>query len=119
MAFNYCTSGAIVTKAGSNVSSTAIASSAIMQQFSNEAEAFINVMTRHDWATAPLPSTNYLGILSEVASDLAATMLIAYDMSGYTARGEAEDMINILYDRAMKGIKMLADYKTKETLGVN
>ena len=119
MPFGYCTSGAIVAKAGKNASSTAIASAALLEQFSTEADAYLNVMTRHDWSTAPLPSASFLPILSDVASSIAAIKIISYDMSGFTSRGEAEDMINILYNGIAKGIEMLKDYKTKDTLGVS
>ena len=37
-------------------------------------------------------------------------------MSGYTSRTEAEDMINVLRDAALRGMSLLRDKKTKEIL---
>lgn len=119
MSFTLCTSGAIVMKAGVYVNQTAAVSGAILQQFSDDAEGFINAMTRYDWvANYNAISTNFKPTLSDAASCFAASYLIAYDMSGYTSRGEAESIINVLYDRGMKAIKVLADSKLKTKMGV-
>ena len=111
----FTTSAAVVIKAGRNVNTTASTSAAILQQFITESDAFINTATRHNWAS-PAPSAAFSSILSQTSSDLAAISLIAYDMSGYTGRGEAESMINVLHDRAMRGINLLKDEKVKEVI---
>ena len=54
------------------------------------------------------------GILKEVASDIAAIYVIQYDMSGFTSRIEAEDMINILRDAALRGLSILRDKKVQD-----
>ena len=51
MSFTLCTSGAIVTRAGADANSTATSSGAILAQFSDEAEGFINTYTNVDWVT--------------------------------------------------------------------
>lgn len=118
MSFKLCSSGAIVIRAGANVNSDASASGAILEQFSNEAEGYVNATTRYDWVT------NYTSIgaefkpmLATATSCLAAADLIAYDMGGYTGRGEAESMINILYDRATRALTKLTDDKNKTKMG--
>ena len=115
-------SGACLIKAGKNVSSDFSASGASNAKWEtviNEVTAQINAATRIDWsgAYATLPA-NTKQVLGETASCLAAIYGIAYDMSGYTGRGEAEDMINVLRDIALRNLKTLDEGKTKEFLGV-
>ena len=117
MSFTLCTSGAIVIKAGKNVSSSAV-SGAILEQFSDEAEGFINAVTRYDWvANYSKVGANYKPILADAVSALAGSYMVAYDMSGYTNRGEAEDVINILHDRASRAIAILKEDKHKTKMG--
>ncbi|GAF93672.1 unnamed protein product, partial [marine sediment metagenome] len=40
-----------------------------------------------------------------------AIYCIQYDMGGYTSRGEAEDMINILRDQANRRLSLIIDKK--------
>jgi len=78
-----------------------------------QVESFINVSTRYNWSDAYSGlNADVKGILKECASNLAAIYVISYDMSGFTSIGEAEDMINVLYQRAMDCIEIL---KTKDT----
>lgn len=120
MSFTLCTSGAIVIKAGAGVASGASISPSILEQFSNEAEGFINSATRYDWVTNYASvGSNYKPILADVASCLAACYLIAYDMSGYTSRGEAESLINVLHDKAIRIIEILRDDKVKTKMGIS
>jgi len=49
-----------------------------------------------------------------VASNLAAIMVIQYDFSGFTSRIEAEDMINVLRDAALRGMSILRDKKQQD-----
>ncbi len=118
MAFILCSSGAIVVKAGANASSYAITSGAILTQFSNEAEGLINSMSRYDYTTNYGSLTaNAKTLLGEIASNLAAIYVIQYDMSGFTTRIEAEDMINVLRDGALRGLSLIRDEKTKTFIG--
>jgi hypothetical protein len=112
MSFTFCTSGAIVYKAGLNVNANASTSGAILSQFSDEAEADICTATRTDFIAnyANVP-TNFKPTLADAAACLAAISLIAYDMSGYSGRGEAEDLINVLYDRSNYCISILKNIK--------
>lgn len=119
MSFTLCTSGAIVIRGGAGVSTDASTSAAILEQFSDDAEGYINTTTRFDWITNYASvKANFKPMLAVAASCLAAADLIAYDMSGYTGRGEAEDMINILYDRAQKAISKITDDKGKTPMGI-
>ena len=114
MSFTLCSSAAIVIKAGANASSTAKASGAILQQFSDEAEDFINAATRYDWVTNWGSASGSLvaNAVADATACIAATSLIAYDMSAYKSINE--NLINVLYDRAGRVIEYLKAYKKPE-----
>lgn len=110
-----CLSGSAVLKAGANVS-TAF-TEANYTELINQAESFIVVATEYDWVTNyGTISTNKKKILEEATSNMTAIYLIEYDMSGYTTRQEAENMINILRDRYMQCIGMLVTETNKDYL---
>jgi hypothetical protein len=80
-----------------------------------QVEAHINVITRKNWSDAYSGlNVDIKGLLKEIASNLAAIYVIQYDMSGYTSRVEAEDMINILRDAALRGLALLRDKKIED-----
>ena len=84
-----------------------------------DVEAVINCMTRYDWSTADAATSltaTVRGILIDTGAALAAIQGIAWDMSGYTSRIEAEDMINVLRDNALRNISILRDKKTQAFL---
>lgn len=115
MSFTLCSSAAIYYKAGINANANAMASGAIMAQFSDEAEAAVCSATKHDWITNwATENAQFKTSASDAAACLAGIMLISYDMSGYTGRGEAEDMINVLYDRANYQIGILKNIKSPD-----
>ena len=109
----FATTAEIQRKAGANASATSKAE-AYTNDFVAQAESFINVATRHNW------SDDYSGlnvdtrdILKEVASNLAAIYVISFDMSGFTSRIEAEDMINVLRDSGLRALSILRDKKNE------
>jgi len=107
-----CLSGVAVFKAGANAPTLTEAQYdyAILQ-----AESTIYSAMRNDLSGAYAtlsPSVKY--ILEGVCSDLAAINIISYDMSGFTTRIEAEDMINVLRDSALRGLSILRDKKTQD-----
>lgn len=88
---------------------------AYINSYISQAESFINSYCRYNF------SDNYSslnidkkGILKEVASNLAAIYVIQYDMSGFASRTEAEDMINILRDGALRGLAVLKEQAAKD-----
>ena len=93
---------------------------AFANSYALQAEGLINAIARRVFAvnaaafTALPAGAKYL--LTEIASDLMAIYAITYDFSGYTSRVEAEDMINILRDAALRGLAVLRDKKTVEFL---
>ncbi len=112
----FATTAEVERKCGANVSSVSKAE-AYVNDYMTQVESRINAVTRFNW------SDNYSGLnadvkglLKEVASNLAAIYAIQYDMSGFTSRIEAEDMINILRDGALFGIALLHDKKLQTSM---
>lgn len=110
----FCTTAEVERKAGAGASATSVAE-AYTNDYVAQAEGLINSICRYNF------SDNYGSlnvdvktILKEVASNLAAIYVISYDMSGYTTRTEAEDMINVLRDGALRGLSILKDKKVQE-----
>jgi len=117
MTWTYCSSAQIIRKAGTNVNSTIAASSQAIADWEDMAEAVINTSTRKDWTAAYSGlGANFKVILSEAAACLAAMQLISYDMSGYTGKREAETMLDVLRDCAVRDIEVLKDEKNKEKM---
>ena len=112
----FATTAEVERKAGAGasvVSKTEI----YVNDYMTQAESTINVMTRFNWSDAYTGlDVDVKGILKSVASDLAAIYVIQYDMGGYTSRTEAEDMINILRDSALRGMSILRDKKQQTFL---
>ena len=110
---NIVLSGACARKAGANVS-TAITEAAWSEWMSG-AESTINVATRNNWTNSyTTMSEDVKYIIAETVSSLVAINAITYDMSGYTSRGEAEDMIVVLRDAAIRNISFLKDKKAED-----
>ena len=103
------TDAEVMQKAGTNVDvgfTDAMKTAAGLQ-----AESVVNCMCRYNWSDAVTAGLNadVKGILSDVASSFVAIEGICYDMSGYTSRIEAEDMINVLRDSMLRGLSILRD----------
>lgn len=109
MAGTLCLSGAMLLKAGKNVSSDISVSDTKCNSFINEAECYVIGATKTNWIDtyATLNADKKL-ILQEAVSNLAGIYAISYDMSGFTSRAEAELMISVLYRRAMDCLKVLS-----------
>ena len=109
-----CTLSEATNKAGANASTNG-KNEALVSNFVKHAEGVICSVTRYDWVDAYSGlSDDVKYILNQVASDMAATYIITYDMSGYTAAtGEAETMINIYRETIARGLSLLRDQKVK------
>ena len=117
MVTTLCISGAALLKAGANVSTAFI--EADYTQLINQAESLINVDTRFNWTDVySTLDVDLKYILEDVCSSLAAMSLINYDTSGYTTRGEALTMLDVLDDKANKGLKILQDIKAQDFINV-
>ena len=110
----FATTAEVERKAGANASATSKAE-AYVNDYMTQVESLINSVTRFNWSDAYSGlNADTKGILKEVASDLAAIYVIQYDMSGYTSRVEAEDIINVLRDSALRGLAILRDKKAQD-----
>lgn len=110
----FATSDEILVKAGKNVESTG-STEARINALCLQAESLINCVTRYNWSDAYSSlNADAKGLLSEVESNIVAIYLIMFDMSGYTSRVEAEDMINVLRDAALRGLALLRDKKVQD-----
>lgn len=106
----------ILLRVGTNASAT-VKAAGWFDTIILDVEAVINCLTRYDWSTADAASTlntTVRGILIDTGACLAAIEGISWDMSGFTSRIEAEDMINILRDIAMRNMSILRDKKTQD-----
>jgi hypothetical protein len=108
-----CTEAEIVFKEGANVSASV--TEAHHNMAVAQAESFLVCVTRYNWID------NYASLnedvkrmLSEAVSNLAAVYSIQYDMSGYSSRVEAEDMMNILWARFLQITQLLTDQNTAD-----
>ena len=102
----------VARKAGANVSAISTTDS---NDYLTQVESQINSDCRFNFSDVyDSLNADTKGILKETASNLAAIYAVAYDMSGYTSRIEAEDIVNILRDAALRNLKILKDKKTTD-----
>jgi hypothetical protein len=112
----FATTAEVQRKAGANASATSNVE-AYINDFMTQVESHINATTRYNWSDQYSSlNADVKGLLKEVASNLAAIYVIQFDMSGFTSRVEAEDMINVLRDAALRGLALLRDKKTQDFL---
>jgi len=106
----------ILLRVGTNASAT-VKAAGWFDKIILDCEAIVNCMTRYDWSTkdaATTLNTSVRGILIDTGACLAAIEGIAWDMSGFTSRIEAEDMINVLRDTALRNMSILRDKKVQQ-----
>ena len=79
-----------------------------------QAESMVNVLCRFNYSdTWASDNVEVKGIISDIVSSSVAIQAISYDMSGYTTRTEAEDMINVLRDGMLRNMSVLRDQKNQ------
>lgn len=79
------------------------------------AESTVNCLCRYNFSDAYATlNVDVKGLLNDVVSSLVAIEAISYNMEGYTSRVEAEDMINVLRDGALRGLSLLRDKKVQD-----
>ena len=106
----------ILLRVGTNASAT-VKGAGWFDTIILDVEANINILTRYDWSTADAATTlntTVRGILIDTGASLAAIQGISWDMSGFTSRVEAEDMINVLRDTALRNLSILRDKKNQK-----
>lgn len=109
----FATSDEILVKAGENYDTSI--TEARINTLCLEAEAEINCVTRYNWSDAYSGlNADVKHILSEAESNLVAIYIITFNMSGFTSRTEAEDIINVLRDGYLRCISILRDKKVQD-----
>lgn len=118
MTTTLCISGQALLKAGKNVStdlSTGTSAAAKVDQFINEAECYINSITKYNWIDAyGSLNADYKLLLQNICSNLAGMYCINYHMGSYTSRGEAETMLDVLWANVQQGLKRLEEEKIRD-----
>lgn len=110
----FATSDEIMVKCGENVDATGDTEARI-NALCLQVESYINCTTRYNWSDAYAGlNADVKGILSMCASDMVASYLIAFNMSGYTSRLEAQTMLDVLRDRYVNALKLLEEMATKD-----
>lgn len=110
----FATTAEVSRKAGDGASTTAN-TEAYINDFMTQVESEINCMCRYNFSdNYSSLNVDVKNLLKEVASNLAAIYVIQFDFSGYSSRTEAEDMINVLRDAALRGMSILRDKKTQD-----
>jgi hypothetical protein len=110
----FATTAEVQRKAGANASATSKAE-AYVNDFMTQAESEINALCRFNFSDAYSGlNADTKGILKQAASNLAAIYVIQFDMSGFTSRTEAEDMINVLRDGFLRNMSILRDKKAQD-----
>ena len=108
--------GEIKSKEGANVS-TALTDD-MHDAWVLQAESKVNVIMRinfSDLVTAGM-NADVKGILSDIVSSMVAMNGIMYDMSGYTSRAEAENMVDVLRDGIQSGWSLIRDKNATQFL---
>lgn len=102
-----------VRKAGANASAVSILDT-YTDAWGHQAESFVNAATRFNWSDKyGALNEDVKFLLEDAATDLVAIRIIAYDMSGYSTRNEAESMISVLRDSALRSISVLREIKSQ------
>lgn len=79
-----------------------------------QSESVINCLTRYNWSDAYSGlNADVRRILSETSACLVGNAIISFNMSGFTSRTEAEDMINVNRDTALRNLSILKDKKVQ------
>ena len=107
----FATSDEVLVRAGENYDTSI--TEARINDLCSQSESFINAATRYNWSdTYSGLNADVKRLLSETSACLVAVAIITYNMAGYTTRTEAEDMINVNRDIALRNISLLRDKKT-------
>lgn len=124
MAFTFCTSGAAKLKAGAGkTSDMGTTSDSItptdLDNWSDEAESVICGAARIDlidkWNNNQLTESGK-HILQMLESAMVAQNILAFDMSGYFSRQEAEIVLDVLENQIRRGLSQITEDKIKTYL---
>ncbi len=81
--------------------------------------AMIGIYSRHFWHDNLPTNIGIKNFLADIVSSYIAIEGITYDMSGYTSRVEAEDMINVLRDGMLRNLALLQEQENEDFIKDN
>lgn len=114
MTFTLCSSLAIIRKAGSNASSAAIASTALLLDYCTQSEGKFCALTRFDWvANYSTVATEIKEAVADAVSSDAAIKVLGYDPSGYSKLLEAQTIMDMNKDIFDNIVTKLREDKNK------
>jgi len=106
MAYIMTTEAEIQQKSGAGVN--VAFDTTMMEAAELRAESIINCVCKNNFSDSfATDNIDVKQILSDFCSSFVAIEAISYDMSGYTSRIEAEDMINVLRDGMLRSMSIL------------
>lgn len=105
----FCDETDVALRAGANMSSDIDSGDTDeTDKWIVDAESFINVICGYNFTDAFAGlNADVKYILRECAASMAANTAVAYDMSGYSSRVEAETILDVNRDRYMKCLEIL------------
>lgn len=123
MAWTLCTSAAAIIRAGAYANSTITnygTNKTALDNFSNEIEGFICAYTRYNWISNINNITvQFSGALSEACSALIANKIVAYDTTGYPRKKDADTILNLNDEYAMRILRILEQSTNKQVMGAS
>jgi len=109
----FATSDEVLVRAGENYDTSI--TEARINDLCAQSESIINSVCRYNF------SDDYSGLnadvkrlLSSASAAFCAIHIIAFNMSGFTTRTEAEDMINVQRDSFLRDLSLLRDKKVQD-----
>lgn len=115
--WNLTISGAAISKAGSNANQSVIYNTTILNKWIDQVEATISTLTRYDWVTNYAKvNANFKGVLDDLASDMVAMKIVAYDLDSYGIL-EGTTLLDVLRDNIVRNIEILKLEENKEKMG--
>ena len=105
----FATTAEVQRKAGANASTVSNVE-AYINDFMTQAESTINVICGYNFSdNYSTLNADVRGILKDVASSMAATYVIMYDLGGYPSRYHAETLLDVLNNAINRGLSLLRD----------
>ena len=109
----FATSDEILVAAGENYDTSI--TEARINDLCLQVESEINASVRFNFSDAVSGlNADVKGILAALEASMVAVKIIQYNMSGYTSRTEAEDMINVNRDSMLRNLSILRDKKSQD-----
>jgi len=110
----FATQSEIATRAGKNVSISG-STEIVINDFAKQSESIINTLTRRNWSDDyAAANEDVKRILSAASSAYCAKLMVPVDMSTYTTRVEAENIVSINRDDFLFLMNILLDQKAED-----